>query len=63
MYDEEFQYVYVFIKVSIIDNPFISNDFSLHYEKKRPAGWLIFLNGLAASYSHRGKPPTTIGAE
>ncbi|SNT47411.1 hypothetical protein SAMN05444672_1301, partial [Bacillus sp. OK838] len=21
------------------------------------------LNGLAASYSHRGKPPTTIGAE
>ncbi len=34
MYDEEFQYVYVFIKVSIIDNPFISNDFSLHYAKK-----------------------------
>lgn len=32
-------------------------------KQKRPAGWLIFLNGLAASYSHRGKPPTTIGAE
>ncbi|MCY9139536.1 hypothetical protein, partial [Peribacillus frigoritolerans] len=31
--------------------------------QKRPAGWLVFSNGLAASYSHRGKPPTTIGAE
>ncbi|MDV7767172.1 hypothetical protein, partial [Peribacillus sp. CSMR9] len=62
MYDEVFQYVYVFIKVSIIDKPFISNDFSFHSTKKT-SRMADLINGLAASYSHRGKPPTTIGAE
>ncbi|MFE4708881.1 hypothetical protein [Peribacillus simplex] len=51
MYDEEFQYVYVFIKVSLIDNPFISNDFSLHYEKKtsRMADLFKWLGGVLLS--------------
>ena len=32
-------------------------------KQKKTSRMADLLNGLAASYSHRGKPPTTIGAE
>ncbi len=45
-------------KPSVFWQTFYSN-------KKRPVSLLIFSSSfyLATSYSHRGKPPTTIGAE
>ena len=32
-------------------------------KKEHPTNGMFFLTCLATSYSHRGKPPTTIGAE